>query len=118
MSSEKVPDPPSLGVLAQGHPNCCLVTVPSLMSLKASWGMYMFVYVCVRARVCVCAGPRQDVLGFKACVHVNSEPRSVKPRWGKAVGLVATSSPGVTAGVGGRGCCQDPSEAGRAEMLA
>lgn len=74
--------------------------------------------VCARVCVCVRAGPRQAVLGFKACVHVNSEPRSVKPRWGKAVGLVATSSPGVTAGGGGRGCCQDPSEAGRAEMLA
>ena len=70
-------------------------------------------FVCV----CVCVGPRQGVLGSKARVHVNSEPRSAKPRWGKAVGLVATPSPGVAVGGGGRGCCQDPSEAGRVEML-
>ena len=73
--------------------------------------------VCVCVRACVRAGPCQAVLGSKVRLHVNSEPRSAKPRWGKAVGLVATLSPRVTAGGGGRGCCQDPGEAGRAEML-
>ena len=101
MSSEKVPDPPSLGVLAQGHPNCCLVTVPSLMSLKASGGMDMFVCVCV----CVW-GPARACWGLKRVFtliqsHVQRSHDGGRP-WGWLQPPAQGSLSGAGAGVAAR----------------
>lgn len=99
VSSEKVPDPPSLGVLAQGHPNCCLVTVPSLMSLKASGGMYMFVCVCVWGPARACWGLKRVFTLIQS--HVQRSHDGGRP-WGWLQPPAQGSLSGAGAGVAAR----------------